>query len=66
MYELLKVLHSNNFNTPNDASSFSDIMDLPSISVDVSFPPMRTGAKTMSTKSISFSRRKIEFTVPPL
>ena len=46
-------------------SSVTDCSETPSIRVEVSFPPMSTGATTISIKSNSFSRKNRLLTVPP-
>ena len=49
LYASIKTIHSCNFNTPNCDNSLSNSKDFPSIKVDVSFPPIKIGATTIST-----------------
>lgn len=49
MYELSSCLHSINFNAFNLSSSLEEIIDSPSIRVDVSLPPTNNGAITTFT-----------------
>ena len=48
-YEFSKTTHSSIFSAITRDNSLSDINDCPSISVDVSLPPIKTGATTTST-----------------
>jgi len=64
-YESFKISALINFKALIFLSSSFVIIDLPSIRVGVSLPPIKHGATTSETLSTKLFLRRIEFKLPP-